>query len=191
MSNASPQDSSLTALLQEWRNGSSAAFGEVIDQVYDQLRAMAAGRVNRSGGALTLSPTELLHEVLIKVMPAPMEWKDRAHFFATMSLAIRSVLVDHARARATDKRGGNRLHVTLTNADVGEESMALDLLSLDEALTQLEKLDPRCGEVVHLTYFGGLSHEEISTLLSISEATVARDLRFSRGWIKQALAGEV
>ena len=191
MSSAPPQDSSLTALLQEWRNGSNAAFGELIDQVYDQLHSMASGRVNRSGGALTLSPTELLHDVLIKVMPAPMEWKDRAHFFATMSLAIRSILVDHARARATEKRGGDRLRVTLTSANVSEDSMALDLLSLQQALTQLEELDPRCGQVMHLTYFGGLSHEEIAALLQISEATVARDLRFARGWIKQAMAGEV
>jgi RNA polymerase sigma factor (TIGR02999 family) len=190
MSSASPQDSSLTALLHEWRNGSGTAFGEVIDQVYDQLRAIAAGRISRSGGALTLSPTELLHEVLIKVMPAPMEWKDRSHFFATMSLAIRSILVDHARARATEKRGGDRLKVTLTSANVGEDSMALDLIALDQALTRLEALDARCAEVMHLTYFGGLSHEEIAGLLKISEATVARDLRFARGWIKQALTGD-
>lgn len=181
---------SLTALLQAWRQGSGTAFGSLIDQVYGQLRAMAASRVSRSGGALTLSPTELLHDVLLKVMPAPMEWKDRAHFFATMSLAIRSMLVDHARARAAEKRGGNLLRVTFTGADVGSESSALDLLALEQALTQLEALDPRCGQVMHLTYFGGLSQEEIAALLNISIPTVVRDLRFARAWIDQAMAGE-
>jgi len=181
---------SLTNLLHAWREGSGTAFGRLIDQVYDQLRTMAANRMKRSGGSLTLSPTELLHEVLVNVMPAPMDWNNRAHFFATMSLAIRSVLVDHARARLTEKRGGNRIHVTLTGVDPGEESMALDLLALEQALTQLEKLDPRCGEVMHLTYFGGLSREDIASLLKVSVPTVTRDLRFARAWLTKALAGE-
>lgn len=182
---------SLTNLLHAWREGSGTAFGTVIDQVYDQLRAMAASRVNRSGGSLTLSPTELLHEVLLKVMPAPMDWNNRAHFFATMSLAIRSVLVDHARARVADKRGGERIRVTLTG-DVGggEEAMAADLLALEQALTQLEKHDPRCGQVLHLTYFGGLSREEVASILNISIPTVTRDLRFSRAWVAKNMAGE-
>lgn len=190
MSTTPQPDSSLTALLQAWRNGSGTAFGDLIDQVYDQLHKIAAQRVNRAGGSVTLSPTELLHDVLLKVMPAPMDWANRAHFFATMSLAIRSILVDHARARNADKRGGDCIRVTLTGADVGEESMASDLLALEQALTQLEALDPRCGQVMHLTYFGGLSREEVATLLKISVPTVTRDLRFARAWLTKALAGE-
>lgn len=181
---------SLTTLLHAWRDGSGTAFATVIDQVYDQLRIIAANRVNRSGGSLTLSPTELLHEVLLKVMPSPMDWNNRAHFFATMSLAIRSVLVDHARARLADKRGGDRIRVTLTNIDVGEESMAADLLALEQALTQLEALDERCGKVMHLTYFGGLAREEVAAIMNISVPTVTRDLRFARAWLTKAMAGE-
>jgi RNA polymerase sigma factor (TIGR02999 family) len=183
---------SLTTLLHAWRDGSGTAFGSVIDQVYDQLRAMAASRVNRSGGMLTVSPTELLHEVLLKVMPEPMDWNNRAHFFATMSLTIRSVLVDHARARMADKRGGERIRVTLTDsgAGVGEESMAADLLALEQSLVQLEKLDERCGQVLHLTYFGGLAREEVAAILNISIPTVTRDLRFARAWIAKSMAGE-
>ena len=185
-------DDSLTTLLHAWRAGSGTAFADVMDQVYDQLRAIAANRVNRSGGSVTLSPTELLHEALLKVAPAPMEWHDRAHFFASMSLAIRSVLVDHARARVADKRGGHdRVHVTLTDGiGAGEESVAADLLALEQALTQLEAMDARCGQVLHLTYFGGLEREEVAAILNISVPTVARDLRFSRAWVAKAMAGE-
>jgi RNA polymerase sigma factor (TIGR02999 family) len=187
-----PERESLTTLLKAWRAGSGTAFADVMDQVYDQLRAIAANRVNRSRGSLTLSPTELLHEVLLKVAPSPMEWNDRAHFFASMSLAIRSVLVDHARARIADKRGGNdRVHVTLTDGiGAGEESVAIDLLALEQALTQLEAMDARCGQVLHLTYFGGLAREEVAAILNISVPTVARDLRFSRAWVAKAMAGE-
>ena len=183
---------SLTTLLHAWRAGSGTAFADVMDQVYDQLRTIAAMRVSRSRGSVTLSPTELLHEVLLKVAPAPMEWNDRAHFFASMSLAIRSVLVDHARSRFADKRGGNdRVHVTLTDSiGAGEESVAADLLALEQALTQLEAMDARCGQVLHLTYFGGLSREEVAAILNISVPTVARDLRFSRAWVAKAMAGE-
>jgi RNA polymerase sigma factor (TIGR02999 family) len=180
----------LTTLLHAWRDGSGAAFATLIDRVYGELRIIAASRVNRSGGALTLSPTELLHEVLIKVMPAPMDWADRTHFYASMSLAIRSVLVDHARARVTEKRGGGRVRVTFTDVIAGEESLVADLLALEESLVQLEQHDPRCGQVMHLTYFGGFSQEEVASLLNISIPTVARDLRFARAWLAKAMAGD-
>ena len=183
-----PQD--LTTVLREWREGSGTAFGSLLDQVYDELKVIAAKRLNQSGGAVTMSPTELLHEALIGIMPDKPEFKNRAHFFATMSLAIRSILVDHARARAANKRGGDLVRVTLTTADVGEESATTDLLALDQALTQLEELDPRCGQVMHLTFFAGLSREEIAQLLNISVATVRRDLSFARAWLTKALAGE-
>src|SRR5262245_14619217 len=115
---------SLTTLLHAWRDGSGTAFAGVIDQVYAELRAIAGARLGRSGGSLTVSPTELLHEALLKVMHSPLDWNDRAHFFASMSLTIRSLLIDHARARSADKRGGDLLRVTLTSNEAGEESMA-------------------------------------------------------------------
>ena len=184
-------EDSLTTLLHAWRAGSGTAFANVIDQVYDQLRTMAASRLGRSRGPITLSPTELLHEMLVKVMPSPMDWSNRAHFFATMSLAIRSVLVDHARARVMEKRGGDRIRVTLTGElEPGEESLAADLLALEQALTRLEALDPRVGQVLHLTYFGGLTREEVAAILNVSLPTVARDLRFARAWVTKAMAGE-
>ncbi len=182
-----PPPDSLTNLLHEWRQGSGTAFTSLIDQVYVRLHSMAAQRVNQAGRSATLSPTELLHEVLIDVMPSPMDWQSRAHFFATMSLAIRSMLVDHARARAARKRGGDQLQVTLTDVD-GALVAPLEMLMLDQALNQLEQEDPRSGQVLHLTYFAGLEPEEIANVLNVSLATVSRDLRFARAWVHEAFA---
>ena len=187
---AKQPQSDLTTMLRAWRDGSGTAFSSLLDQVYDELKVIAAKRLNQSGSAATMSPTELLHEALIGIMPNNSDFRNRAHFFATMSLAIRSILVDHARARAANKRGGDLVRVTLTTADVGEESATTDLLALDQALTQLEELDPRCGQVMHLTFFAGLSREEIAQLLNISVATVRRDLSVARAWLTKALAGE-
>lgn len=177
----------LTTMLKQWREGSGTAFADLIDRVYEELKVIAKRRLSQSGGSATVSPTELLHEALIGMMPSTMDFKNRAHFFATMSLAIRSILVDHARARAAQKRGGDVVRVTMSDLDIGEESMAIDLLSMDQALTKLEALDPRVGQVMHLTYFGGLEQADIAALLSISVQTVKRDLRFARAWLTRAM----
>ncbi len=182
-------NSDLTTMLRAWREGSGTAFADVLDQVYGQLRTIAARRISQHGGSATLSPTELLHEALIGIMPGNMDFQNRAHFFATMSLVIRSILVDRARARSADKRGGGLVRVTLTNLDVSDETSTIDLLAIDEALTKLEALDPRCGQVMHLVYFGGMSKDEIATLLNVSVSTVARDLRFAHGWLAKSFAG--
>ena len=181
----------LTTILQRWREGSGTAFSDLLNQVYDDLKVIASRRLGQSGSSATLSPTELLHEALMGFMPASMDFKNRAHFFATMSLAIRSVLVDHARARAAQKRGGDAVRVNITDLDVGEESAAIDLLAMNEALTKLEALDSRAGQVMHLTYFGGLEQEDIAAILEISVPTVKRDLRFARAWLTRAMAGEI
>jgi RNA polymerase sigma factor (TIGR02999 family) len=182
---ASPKH--LTILLQAWREGSGTAFGSLIDQVYSELKNVAAKWLAVDSGAVTLSPTELLHEALIGIMPSPMDFKNRAHFFATMSLAIRAILVDHARARAANKRGGELVRVTLSHVEIGEESQVMDLLAIEQALTQLEALDPRCGQIMHLTYFAGLEQDQIALLLNTSVSTVTRDLKFARGWLTRAL----
>jgi RNA polymerase sigma factor (TIGR02999 family) len=177
----------LTTLLNAWREGDGTAFGHLIDKVYDELKRVAASRLRQVGGSPTLSPTELLHEAVLRVMPGEMDFKNRAHFFAAMSLTIRSILVDHARARAADKRGGDRIRVTYTEGAAGEESAIADLLSIEQSLAELERLDPRCGQVVQLSYFGGLTHEEVAAVLNISISSVTRDLRFARGWIAKEL----
>ena len=178
-------DHSLTNLLHAWQLGDGAAFSRLFEQVYDKLKQIASQRLREVGGASTLAPTELLHEAILRIADAPKDWQSRAHFFASMSLYIRAVLVDHARARAAQKRGGRNIHVTLTGEEVGADSNVADVLALDQALNKLEALDPRGGEVLHLTYFAGLDREQIADVLKVSVATVDRELRFARAWLNQ------
>lgn len=191
ISSAAP-DSDLTRLLHAWRNGDGLAFGAAIEQVYAELRRIAARRIGRQGESATLSPTELVHEAVLGLMPTPMDFANRTHFLATLSLAMRAILVDHARARAADKRGGNRVRLSLSRLDSAgaADDAAFDLLALEEALTQLEAFDARCGQIMHLTYFGGLAQDEIAALLKVSVPTVKRDLRFARAWLLKALGDE-
>lgn len=177
----------LTALLHSWQHGDGVAFAQLFERVYAQLKQIAARRLRGESGN-TLTPTELLHEAVLRVLDAPMDWKNRAHFFATMSLHIRSTLVDHARARLASKRGGGALRITLSHAELGEESVVADLLALDQALRTLETLDPRASEILHLTYFAGLDRLQIVDVLGISLSTVDRELRFARAWLSKALA---
>jgi RNA polymerase sigma factor (TIGR02999 family) len=178
----------LTVLLKSWQHGDGQAFAQLFERVYMQLKQIASQRL-REGTGDTLSPTELLHEAVLRVLDAPMDWKNRAHFFATMSLQIRATLVDHARARLTEKRGAGVLRVTLSRHDVGEESMVTDLLALDQALKALEVLDPRASEILHLSYFAGLDRLQIMDVLRISLSTVDRELRFARAWLSEVMAG--
>ncbi len=179
----------LTRLLDRWRQGEGAAKARVFDLAYDELKRIAAQRLRASGRDLTLTPTALLHEAYLRIAETPLAWSDSAHFFASMSLVIRGALVDYARARNAAKRGDPDLRVTLTGLTQGEESMAAEVLALDQALTRLQALDPRAAEVLHLTHFGGLDREQISTVLQVSLSSVDRDLRFSRVWLREELAG--
>ena len=113
-----PPVADLTNLLHAWREGNGNAFGQLINQVYGELKVISAKRLNQSGGTATVTPTELLHEALIGIMPSSMNFESREHFFATMSLSIRSILVDRARAHSAQKRGGDRVRITLSGIDV-------------------------------------------------------------------------
>ncbi len=177
----------LTVLLQSWQNGNGKAFAQLFQRVYDQLKQIAAQRL-REGSGNSLSPTELLHEAVLRVMDAPMDWQNRAHFFATVSLHIRATLVDHARARLAQKRGGGNVRVTLSRVEPGEESEIADLLALDQALNNLAELDPRGSEILHLTYFAGLDRLQIVDVLGVSLSTVDRELRFARAWLAKVMA---
>lgn len=185
-----PEDSStlasLTLLLQAWQQGDQAAFGRIVGAVHGELMRMAASRL-RGPEAVTLSRGDLLNEAMLRVMESPPAWNDRAHFFATISLTMRSVLVDHARARLASKRGGDQERVTWTISSLGEESMAADLLTLDALLRRLAEDDPRAAEILQLTYFAGLQRQDIAQVLDISIPTVDRELRFARAWLSDQL----
>lgn len=178
--------SSLTVLLDKWRQGDGRALDKVIAQALAELQRMAASRM-RQNADLTLSPADLLNEAVVRLMEGETSYKNRAHFFATVSLHMRTVLVDHARARHARKRGGGAVHVTLSHALEGEESMALELIALDEALNELEVADARAAKVLHLTYFGGLNREAIAEVLCVSVPTIDRELRFARAWLAERI----
>ncbi|MEO8673622.1 MAG: ECF-type sigma factor [Tahibacter sp.] len=179
--------SSLTSLLQAWRGGDGAAYERVFDQAYAELKQIAARRLGAGSSRATLSPTELVHEAALRVLGTDMQWENRAHFFASMSLYMRAVLIDHARSRMSGKRGGGHVHVTLGHAEVGAESGIAELLALDAALIQLEAHDPRSSAVMHLTYFSGLDRHDIAGVLNVSVQIVDRELRFAKTWLNAHL----
>lgn len=178
--------SSLTRLLHAWKAGDPSAFAQLADALQGEFQRMAASRL-RGFESATISRGDLVNEAMLRLMQSPCDWSDRAHFFATVSLHMRSVLREHARARLTDKRGGGRLQLTLTSAALGEESMAADLLTLDALLDQLAALDARCARVLELTYITGLERADVADVLGVSLATVDRELRFSRAWLSNRL----
>lgn len=177
----------LTQYLRAWQDGDTGAFERTVEALHAELRRMAASRLRGDGGAVTLTPGELLNEAILRVMQSPPAFASRAHFRATMSLLMRSVLIDHVRARRSQKRGGGEVLMTLTEAAVGEASMDIELLALDQALTQLAALDARASEVLQLTYFGGLTREEVVEALNVSLSSVDRDLKFGRAWIRKSM----
>ncbi|HEY8880908.1 MAG TPA: ECF-type sigma factor [Roseateles sp.] len=179
-------DTPITQLLQAWRRGEKEALAQLLERVHAELLRMAASRL-RGAETPTLAAGDLLNEALIKVIAAPADFADRAHFFATMARAMRSILVDHARARLANKRGGEWSRVTFTLSDLGEDSQIADLLTLDAALNRLDERDPRGAQVLQLTYFAGMQRSEIAEVLGLSVPTIDRELRFARAWLSQEL----
>jgi len=184
------QTTHLTVLLRAWQGGDRDAFGRLIQHVHGELRRMAQSRL-RGAETPSLAADDLVSEALLKLLDAPTDWQSRAHFFATVSRTMRSVVVDHARARQTDKRGGDWQNISYSLSDIGEESMIADLLTLDRLLDRLSASDPRASEILQLTYFAGLQREEIATVLDLSLRTVDRELRFSRAWLSTQLQREL
>lgn len=179
----------VTLLLQAWQAGDGHAMHQLSDLVYQQLRQIAQRRLARERGGHTLQPTALVNEAYLRLLEGgQMRWQDRAHFFATASLHMRAILVDHARARLAQKRGGNPLQVTFQEGQVAADGMhEADFLLLDEAMTELARLDERSARMIELSYFSGLGREEIACVLSVSVPTVDRGLRFARAWLRSRL----
>jgi RNA polymerase sigma factor (TIGR02999 family) len=180
----------LTSLLDAWRQGDGKAFEKLIESAHSELKKMAAQRMRRENSSVTLATGDLLNEAVLNAMQAPNDFKNRAHFFATMSLNMRTILVAHARARRADKRGGDMLNITFTESEHSEEIISHDMLALDQALIDLEAVDARGSQVTQLAYFGGLSREQIAVVLEVSVATVDRELKFARAWIFDALKSD-
>ncbi len=187
--NGMAEEGEVTRLLHAWHAGDRDALEKLMPQLYDVLRAMAVARIRREGPAQTLNPTALVHEALIRLIGSDVDWKSRSHFLALAALHMRTVLVDQARGRQSDKHGGGDVRVTLSQADVGQDGqMELDLLALDQALHRLQEHDERSARIVEMSYFAGMHREEIAEAIGVSVPTVDRDLRFARAWLNQALS---
>ena len=180
----------ITELLQAHAAGDAGALDQLLPRVYGELRRIARGRLRRERPGHTLAVTDLVHEAYLKLLPVErVDWRNRAHFFAIASRAMRNVLVDHAVRRGAAKRGAG---ATLAGLDDGVsaavEQPLDDLIALGQALDRLERLDARQAQVVECRFFGGLSLEETATALNTSPATVSRDWTFARAWLHHELA---
>lgn len=181
-------DETITQLLARWTAGDPEAAERVLPLVYEELRRIAGRQLRQERDAHTLQATAIVHEAYMRLVgQAGLEWPSRAHFFAFSAHLIRRILVDYARRRNRAKRGGLAEKITLVEmADMALEKSP-DLVALDEALTGLEKVDPRKAAVVELKFFAGLTLEEIAGQLGISPETVSREWRRARAWLYSAL----
>jgi RNA polymerase sigma factor (TIGR02999 family) len=180
----------ITALLQAWSRGDRAALEALLPAVYSELRHQAERYMRRQRADHTLQATALVHEAYLRlVKQQETEWRSRAHFFGVAAKAMRSILVDHARARQAAKRGAGAARLTLGRVEsVPDPSPAVDVLDLEEALQRLAEFDPAKARLVELRYFGGLSIEEAAEVLEVSPATLKRQWNTARAWLRRELS---
>ena len=180
----------ITQLLLAWGQGDEAALEALMPLVYNELRKVAARHLRGQREGHTLQTTALVNEAYLRLIDASqVQWQNRAHFFAVAAHLMRRILVDFARRRNYQKRGGGAEPVALDEAIIVAPERGADLLALDEALTRLQALNERQAQLVELRYFGGLSEEETAEALKISVRTVRRDWNFARVWLHRELTG--
>jgi RNA polymerase sigma factor (TIGR02999 family) len=182
------QPHDVTQLLQAWQDGDSAALESLIPIVYDELHRLAHCCMVRERAKDTLQTTALVHEAYLRLVAAQqVEWKDRVHFFAISAGLMRRILVDFARGRTRQKRGGEARKVALDESAVVSPEPGEDLVALDDALQVLAAIEPRQARVIELRFFGGMTGEEIADLLEISSDTVLRDWKKAKLWLWREL----
>jgi RNA polymerase sigma-70 factor, ECF subfamily len=179
----------ITQLLIDWDKGDQAALEKLMPLVYSELRRLAGNYLRRERGEHTLQPTALVNEAYLKLVDQRnAKWQNRAHFFGISAQLMRRILVDHARQHQAAKRGGaGQQRISITSAETVVKQPQVDLLALNEALDELAKMDPQQSRIVELKFFGGLSIEEIAEVLSIGHATVERDWKMARAWLRRQL----
>lgn len=174
----------VTDLLLRWSAGDRAALESLTPVVYDDLRRLARALLSHERPEHTLSATALVHEVYLRLIDQRrVQWQNRAHFFGAAAAIMRRVLVDHARARASDKRGGSVVKIAIEEGAALVEGLAEEILDLDTALDALADLDPRKAQVVQMKFFAGMTSQETATALGVSDATVERDWTTARAWL--------
>lgn len=186
-SNVSPQPGEVTVLLRQIRNGDAEARGEFFALVYPDLKRLANLQMGRERRDHTLQPTALISELFLSIHNAKdIQWRDRAHFLAIASQMMKRYLIDYARARGAERRGGGQRAVFMDGLEFSAKPM--DLLELTELLDRLAAEEPRMGRVVDLRCFGGLTHVEIAETLGVDERTCKRDWQVARAWLQAQLA---
>lgn len=188
----------VTRLLGQASGGSKEAFDELLPLVYDELRGIASNRLRVERSGHTLNTTALVHEAYLNLVQQDrVEWRSRAHFFAVAARAMRRILINYAKMRNRDKRGGGAIHVPLEQVDEGAEALAFpdsavssELLALDQALERLNAFNPQGADVVLYRFFGGLTNNEIAEVMGVSEATVRRRWTMTKSWIRKELSEE-
>lgn len=178
----------LTLLLNRMQRGDRQAGEEAATMIYGELHRIASSAMRREHVGHTLQTTALVNEAYVRLAGgAPLEIQSRAHFYAIASQQMRRVLVDHARAAVAQRRGGGAVRIELDAVQAGAEDRSVDLLALDEALAELQRVDPRAAQIVEMRYFGGYADKDAADAMGASLATVRRDWEFARSWLFQRL----
>jgi RNA polymerase sigma factor (TIGR02999 family) len=188
MGNSDKSPGAVTLLLRQARKGDRRALEQLVPLVYDELRRLASHHMQGERRDHTLQATALVHEAYARLIGTTTPWEDRAQFFKAAAGAMKRVLVDHARARNSAKRGGDLARMTLEGLVLDSGETAPDILELDLALKRFRVEHRRSCDVVELHFFGGLSYDEIARVIEFSPATVDRDMRFGRAWLKNELS---
>jgi RNA polymerase sigma factor (TIGR02999 family) len=180
----------VTQLLVDWSNGDQAALDKLMPVVYDELRRLASNYLRRERAGHTLQPTALVNEAYLRLVDQRQaRWQNRAQFFGVAAQLMRRILVDHARVRQAQKRGGSdQQQISLSHADRVAQKPDVDLLALHEALNELAAIDEQQARIVELRFFGGLTIEETAEVMGISHATVERDWTMARAWLRRELS---
>lgn len=178
----------ITQLLKKWSKGDEKALDQLMPLVYDELHRLAEAYLRRERREHTLQPTALVNELFLKFFDQnSMSWQNRAQFFGVAAQIMRRILVDHARAHYSEKRGGTRLAVSLKDIAAFGAQPDADLLALHDVLNQLEEIDPVQGRIVELRFFGGLTIRETAEVMRISHATIEREWRTAKAFLKREL----
>jgi RNA polymerase sigma factor (TIGR02999 family) len=182
----------ITSLLIAWGDGRREALDELVPAVYEDLRRIAAGYMRRESAGHLLQPTALVSEAYLRLIDQRrVKWRNRAHFFGVAAGMMRRILVDHARRRRAERRGGDWDRVTLSGLDLaGREPSQIDVLALHESLERLAEFDPQQARIVELRYFAGLTIDEAAEVVGVSEATIARDWTVAKAWLRADLSAQ-
>ena len=185
----SASSQNITRLLFDWRNGDQTALDSLMPLVYEELSRMANHYMRNERRGHTLQTSALVNEAYLRLVDhESIQWQNRAHFFGVAAQAMRRILVDHARSRNYQKRGGGTQQVSIDEAATLSQGRTSELIALDDALRELEKMDERKCRVVELRYFGGLSLEETAEVLGVSVPTVTRDWITAKAWLMREMA---